>query len=389
MDPAKCEKFRKKRDALSHVKSLSAPIAHHGVQVPTMQPHRQELVGTKMKQIINAMHLDPKLLPPAESCQCEDLALQMDAWGIAGCESNRKLIVDRLTANAAAINAFGAISAAWNLLKSGRVLNPLAPADSLLSQTIYEVRQDLRQQGITLNFAYAVMTCGSRLKTYLPRTLESLAKAGFESPRVYVDGASGCVDVPHVENATIRTGTPVGPFGAWMATAWELFTRQPDAERFVIFQDDIVASLGLREFLEHSKYPDKGYCNLCTYPVNAERVHFGVGWYEADQKGQGAQGLMFSNEAFTALLHSPHLSMRVSSKNPGDVKRRWKFIDGAVVTAMKGLGYREFVHDPSLVSHIGDVSAKALHNPLDEHCRPQPPTALFRGEDFDLRTLLK
>lgn len=242
-----------------------------------------------------------------------------------------------------------------------------------------------------MKFAYAVTTCQYRLGSeVLNKTLQSLKASGFDAPRVFVDAVQ--LPIKYYEELgeqyTLRIGPPVGPFGAWMASVWELVTRDPEADRYVIFQDDIVVSAGLRDFLTWTRYPEQGYCNLCTYPKNAQRGRSGIGWFLTDQKGLGAQALMFDNAAMTALLSSKHLIDRVTSKNPRVIERRWKYIDGAIVTAMRSEGYAEYVHDPSPVSHTGEDSAKAHYNPLDEIIRPQPPTALFRGEDFDLRTLL-
>ena len=60
--------------------------------------------------------------------------------------------------------------------------------------------------------------------------------------------------------------------------------------------------------------------------------------------------------------------------------RGWKKTDGIIITAMKKAGYKEYVHNPSLVQHTGAVSS--MRN------RPHPQATSFRGEDFDALELL-
>lgn len=338
-------------------------------------PRHTELVGSELKRLIKSMELD-RLVPDPTSCGCDDLAAQMDSWGADGCEKNADYIVAKINENAEKVELKDKLRGGLRLINEGVVINPLDPTGSLVRAAIRRVRHKVSSD---MRFAYAVMTCESRFDTYLPRTVASLAAAGFDRPTLFIDGSLRCTNkwqLPQV----VRQAEPLGPFGAWMSCVWSLFTSAPDSDRFIIFQDDIVASLGLREFLEKREYPYLGYCNLCTYPDNASRAHNENTWYPSNQLGLGAQALMFSNEAMAALLSSPHLAKRIADKGAGPRKRRWKYIDGAVSTAMKDAGYREFVSDPSLVYHTGDTSSIAN--------KKQPQTALFKGEDFDLRTLL-
>ena len=70
------------------------------------------------------------------------------------------------------------------------------------------------------------------------------------------------------------------------------------------------------------------------------------------QLGRGAVALVFSHEAVHVLLNSPHMKTRLYDSQKG-----FKSIDGAVVTAMHHAGWTEYVHNPSLIQHIGDVSS--------------------------------
>lgn len=51
----------------------------------------KELVGTELSKLIPdwAVQFEGR-------CGCRDMARKMDRWGLAGCEANRKAIVDHL-----------------------------------------------------------------------------------------------------------------------------------------------------------------------------------------------------------------------------------------------------------------------------------------------------
>jgi hypothetical protein len=233
-------------------------------------------------------------------------------------------------------------------------------------------------------WVYGVTTVPARAGTLLPRTLKSLAAAGFDQPWLFIDG------VTHTEADRFErefklpvTGRcpPLKAFGNWILALAELYIRQPVCNRYAIFQDDLVTYRNLRSYLCHCPFPEKGYWNLFTFPNNqliAPRDGNGkqkIGWYESDQWGKGAVGLIFSREAVMTVLQAAHMIAR-----PADASRRSTMnIDGGVVTAMTKAGWKEFVHNPSLIQHTGDVSTMD-HGPH--------PKAAFRGEDFDAMELL-
>lgn len=225
-----------------------------------------------------------------------------------------------------------------------------------------------------MKWAYGVTTCKSRLSNLLPRTLASLAKAGFPSPTLFCDGVVPS-DLPEtVRNlpAVFRYPT-IRTFGNWVLSAWELYLRNPMADRFAIFQDDFVTYPNLREYLEACDYPRRGYWNLYTFPQNTKSFS---GWYLSNQLGKGAVALIFNNETLRTLLASNHMVDRVL-----DGGRGHKFVDGGVVDSLKKAGWQEYVHNPSLVQHTGLVSSmgNGTHSLADT----------FRGEDFDAREMIE
>lgn len=225
-----------------------------------------------------------------------------------------------------------------------------------------------------MEWGYGVTTVPSRLHDLLPRTLISLDKAGFDEPRLFIDG--GC-EIPENLRAypTTHHQTPVRAYGNWWLGLIELVIRHPMADRYAIFQDDLVTCPNLRRYLEKCKYPDKGYLNLYTFPSQEKRAPEEGGWYESTQHGKGAVGLVFNRDAVRSLLANQHTVDR-----PFCLKRGHKSIDGGVVTAMNNVGWKEYVHYPSLLQHTGEVSAIGNN--------PQPQATSFRGEDYDALQLL-
>ncbi len=232
-----------------------------------------------------------------------------------------------------------------------------------------------------LRWVYGITTVPKRFNDLLPRTLDSLAKAGFDKPRLFVDGYKDPVDVEKRFGLPASVRWPlVKTFGNWVLSLWELYLRDPLADRYVLFQDDIIVYRNLKAYLESTPYPhEQAYCNLYTYPQNESKAPKKgyVGWYYSNQKGLGALALMFSRSAAIALLGSKHMAVR-----PTDLNRGWQAVDGAVVTALKKAGFREFVHMPSLCQHTG--SGKSVMG----HPR-QPLAPSFKGENFDALNLLE
>ena len=273
-----------------------------------------------------------------------------------------------------------------------------------------------------LVWSYGVTTVPSRSETLLPHTLASLRSGGFSKPHLFVDGSRygprwdqyyniGC-------GMTFREPA-VNVAGNWVLSLYELYYREPNADRYALFQDDLVTYRNLRQYLEGCVYPDgsekaraaygvdncRGYLNLYTSPANAALVprspghantlpnapkglgptgEFREGWYLSNQLGRGAVALVFCRDAVLVLLQSRHLAYR-----PMDCQRGKWAIDGGIVTALaeadpKGqLGgpWREYCHYPSLVQHTGHPSTLGKGE--------QPDAPVFWDESFDALKLLK
>jgi len=235
----------------------------------------------------------------------------------------------------------------------------------------------------SLIWAYGVTTVLERRDDLLPRTLASLKVGGFDAPRLFVDGCAGGREWERFGLEMTFRSPKIRTHGNWVLTLSEIFIRNPQAQRYAIFQDDFVTSRNLRVYLETS-YPDgkdgreRGYLNLYTMPSNQSIIptegqtgRQRHGWHLSNQFGRGAVALVFNREAVLALLTSEHMVGR-----PMDANRGHKAVDGGIVDSMRKAGWREYVHNPSLVQHTGEVSSMGN--------KPHKQATSFRGEDFDL-----
>lgn len=215
-----------------------------------------------------------------------------------------------------------------------------------------------------MKWAYGVTTVASRIGTLLPSTLHSLKRAGFDKPRLFVDGVRA-TDWCGLE-VTCRYPS-VQVYKNWILSMWELWAREPHADRYAMFQDDIVCVANLKAHLERTTTQRDAYWNLYTFPEN-EGV---TGWHLSNQRGRGALGLVFTRDVLRQLLASRHMVDK-----PMDSNRGWRTVDGAVVSALAAYKVREYVHSPSLLEHLGDYSTVRVGEPIHNSWK----TTSFPGE---------
>lgn len=234
------------------------------------------------------------------------------------------------------------------------------------------------RKGKPYSYAYGVTTVPSRRDDLLPQTLVSLKQAGFDTPRLFVDGDSNTDSWRSEFGLEVTSHYPkIRTFGNWVLSLAELYIRDAWAERFCIFQDDFTTYKNLRQYLDTFDSPANGYWNLYTVPNNEKRAPTTKPvWYTSDQRGKGALALIFSRDIVVTLLTSLHMVVR-----PKDKLRGWRAVDGGIVTALNKAGIKEYVHSPTLVQHTGHIST------MDNIQFPIPTT--YRGRNFDALDLLK
>ncbi len=234
-----------------------------------------------------------------------------------------------------------------------------------------------------MTWSYGVTTVPARRDSLLPRTLKSLRAAGFDRPRLFVDGgrdSDSWADEFGLD-VTVRTGPPVKAYANWVLALWELFAREPMADRFAVFQDDVLVVKNLRGYLERVPLLDGGkvYWNLFTYPPGRQiELPRERGFHKSNQLGRGALGLVFDRQGVVDLLGS-----RFMAERPLDPDKGTRNLDGGVLQTLKGQGYTEMVHRPSLTEHLGEEST--IDRPGGSLIRV---SADFPGEGFDAMDLI-
>ncbi len=161
-----------------------------------------------------------------------------------------------------------------------------------------------------MKWSVGVTTVLERKNDLLPRTLDSLCAGGFDKPRLFVDN---CNDPKLYEHFGLEVTThypQIKTFGNWILSLWELWIREPNRDRYAIFQDDILVYPNLKQYLDSCKYPiSECYLNLYTVPQNQQLApkHERPCWFLSNQLGRGAVALVFSHEAVKFLLKQKHI----------------------------------------------------------------------------------
>lgn len=189
-----------------------------------------------------------------------------------------------------------------------------------------------------MHISAAVTTC-PREVDYLPQTLESLRAAGFEYPLV------------------IRDGRPtLGPKATFKRALWSL----RGAEWMLIFQDDIMVARGLRSWLEQqhaSRWWEEHTPAVLSLYCSAPQDSHDDGWRRLNLEPQtwDAAPWMRSLGACALLLHE---SIATGFLAHDPQQGRADRIGGALGQFCYEKNVPFYVHSPSLVQHIGDVSVR-------------------------------
>lgn len=343
-------------------------------------PPPKEGVGTELERLFHTVRF-------ATCGKCKALRDRMNDWGPDGCRKNRKEIIASLKANASRRKILRRIfsESAAHLFLDQAISNAelrasgVTPPTGIFENVINKFSPKPKKPPLNskeMVWKYGLTTVPERVNDLLPRTLKSLAAAGFNEPHLFVDKCKDPTVYDRFDLKCTFRMTMAKPFSNWIASAWEMYATEPHADRYAIFQDDFVACKGLREYLEKSPYPGKGYLNLLTFPQNHKLIEGkGIGWHESNQRGLGAVALVFNNEAMSSLLSHPHMV----SRQKGPRAHRW--IDGAILEAFRKMNQKEFVHNPSLIQHTGEESS------MGNATHPLSPSWI--SEEWDATELLK
>ena len=197
------------------------------------------------------------------------------------------------------------------------------------------------------------VTTAPRRKPTLAVTLASLARAGWDRPRLFAE--------PGAEVPAAFSGLPVsrrdetlGAFPNWLLGLAELVLRDPAADAYLMAQDDVLFSAGLRGYLERTLWPDARCGVVSVHCPSHLSAGLGLGYHALDLgwDAWGAQGYVFSNPSARALLADP-LPVLHRRHGPREGLRN---VDSLVGLWCRLRGRAYCVHVPSLAQHVGEAS---------------------------------
>ncbi len=183
--------------------------------------------------------------------------------------------------------------------------------------------------------------------------LASLAKAGWDRPRLFVDGD---VTVPAAAAHLPRTDRrpQIGAWPNYYLALGELLMRDPEADAYMIVQDDsLFADFDVRDYLERVLWPGRRpgiaslFCSRAyTRPEPGWRAFEGV-WIWC------ALAFVFPRDAAQRFLADRDVVLHRWSKTRHNLAE----IDWRVGQWAADHGVPVYYPTPSLVQHIGEVSS--------------------------------
>ncbi|MEM7387593.1 MAG: hypothetical protein AAF514_21880 [Verrucomicrobiota bacterium] len=221
-----------------------------------------------------------------------------------------------------------------------------------------------------------------RKQATLSASLESLARAGWPDPFLFVEPGTDVPDGFPTERLTVRTRT-LGNFPNFFVALAELVMLFPEADAYMMCEDDVSYCRGLRPYLEETLWPSNrlGVVSLHT-PQHQDRGDV-AGFYPANPGwgAWGAQAFVFPNAAARAYLRNPQI-LNHRRRGPGEGKCN---ADSVVGQWCEDTGLDYYLHTPSLTQHIGETSTLWGEKATLEGRRH---AATFVGEDRDIRDLM-
>jgi hypothetical protein len=210
-----------------------------------------------------------------------------------------------------------------------------------------------------MDWAVAVTTA-PRGPSWLMPTIESLARAGWKDLTLQAEpGTYIPCDIPQVQ--VVTNAHRLGPHLNFRAALAGLVRENAKADAHAVFEDDIEVTRSLRFWLEtEGLWPSGrvGVVSLYTASVNHRDQE---GWHLCDDLPRRACGAL-------AYVFPPDAARDFASRPP--VRNTWGQQDYWVGRWCREAGLQYWMHSPSFVRHLGEVST-TLGRGLDEQrqCR--------------------
>jgi hypothetical protein len=195
------------------------------------------------------------------------------------------------------------------------------------------------------------VTTSPRRDDTLEQTLDSLSRAGFDSVRLFMDGTVRLPARYQTIPLTWREDT-IGAWPTWYMSLAELVLHQPDADAFLLVQDDVLlADRGsLKAYLEQVLWPGN---TLGIVSLFSAQYQMHPGWYSGPPSPWfSAQALLLPNSIARLLLCDADVSRRCLEAAGGH--------HIPIPTVLAEWAWRKSIPiyqpSPSLAQHIGSAS---------------------------------
>jgi hypothetical protein len=209
-----------------------------------------------------------------------------------------------------------------------------------------------RRHGAVRSWAVGVTTAPRRRPT-LEACLESLARAGWDEPVLFLDAVDAPGRFAHLPG-TARD-VRVGAWPNYCLGLWELLLRRPDADAFLMVQDDaLFTDRGdVRGYLEQTLWPGDAPALASLY-TSAEYTAPQDGWRALTGRWRwGALAFAFPGALARAFLTDPEVVAHRGNPADGGLAG----VDCLIGDWAERAGVAVWHPTPSLVQHIGTTSA--------------------------------
>jgi hypothetical protein len=208
-----------------------------------------------------------------------------------------------------------------------------------------------RRCGPRVNRWAVGVTTAPRRRPTLESCLDALVRAGWDAPHLFLDGSAPLPTRYNHLPVTWRE-VSIGAWPAWYLGLAELVLQQPDADAYVMLQDDVILydHQSLRAYLEDVLWPGDQTGLVSLFYTGLDPT---PGWHSLPGEWHwGAQGFVFPPAIARALLCDADVSRTWLAASPAhhipipEVLSAW----------VQRLGIAVWYANPSLAQHIGNTS---------------------------------
>ena len=226
------------------------------------------------------------------------------------------------------------------------------------------------------------VTVAPRKNPTFGRCYESFLEAGF-TPQIFKEpGVS--IDPRFFKYGVTERAQRLGAWKNWTTSLAELRRRNPEADAYAIFQDDVVLCKNIKTYLEQELWPSPFTAFVSVFTPHCYRGNEAWNPIDIGRNLWMAQTFIFPPLAVDSILSHPIIKNWKGDKN----------IDSKIGEWAQAIGMFPYYHSPSLGQHVGHSSTLWAdgNNPYGWDELPalgDRSASDFVGESFDAMQLLR